>query len=589
MATSASHMTTADILVDVIYEWGVRVVFGIPGDGINGIIEAFRKRRDDIRFVQVRHEEAAAFMATGYSKLTGELGVCVATSGPGGIHLLNGLYDAKLDGAAVLAITGLQFHDLLFTHTQQDVELDKLFQDVTVYNTRVMGAAHAENAAALACRTALVRRGVSHITIPVDLQEERLKQSSRSARNIPNHVSYARSARRVCPDQAQLADAAKLLNEGKRITILAGAGAIGAGDALEAVAQRLGAPVAKALLGKGAMPDGHPHCTGSVGLLGTIPSSEALKECDTLLLVGTSFPYIEFYPAPAQARCVQIDLDPARIGLRYPTEVALVGDARRTLEALLPMLNPNGHHEWLERIQRSKVDWVELLTERATVMDSPMKPQVVAHELNKLLTRDAIILCDSGTIATWFARYVEIRHEQKATLSGNLATMACGLPYAIAAQMAFPQRQVVAMVGDGGFSMLMAEILTAKKYGLPIKVVVFNNHSLGQIKWEQLGMLGNPEYVCDLEPVDFSKYAQAMGIAGYRIEEPSSCAAVLKEAMSVTGPVIIDAVVDTNEPPMPAHVSWSQAKAFTKALAKGTRDRGEILRTLMKDKIRELV
>jgi len=323
--------TAADVLIDTIRDWGVEVVFGLPGDGINGIMEALRKRQDTVRFIQVRHEEAAAFMACGYAKYTGKLGVCVATSGPGGIHLLNGLYDAKLDGQPVLALTGMPYHDLISTHAQQDVELDKLFMDVAAYNTRIMGPAHVENVADLACRTALSYRGVAHITFPVDLQEEAVGAKERSKRNIPGHTSdvFGRSAR--LPDEADLRRAADLLNAGRQVAILAGQGALRATDELEQAAELLAAPIVKPLLGKAAVPDGSPYTTGPIGLLGTTPSQEALEGCDTLLMVGTSFPYIEFLPRPGQARAVQIELDPMRVGLRYPVEVGLVGDSRRTL------------------------------------------------------------------------------------------------------------------------------------------------------------------------------------------------------------------------------------------------------------------
>ena len=579
----------SDVMVDTIHKWGVEVVFGIPGDGINGIIEAFRKREKDIRFIQVRHEEAAAFAAAAYSKLTGKLGVCVATSGPGGIHLLNGLYDAKLDGASVLAITGLQFHDLINTHTQQDVELDKLFEDVTVYNTRIMGAAHVENVTELACRTALSRRGVAHITMPVDMQEEEVKKSTRTKRNVPHHVSNQMSFRSGIAADDALRAAADLLNQGKKITILSGRGANGVGDLLEQVAEKLGAVIAKPLLGKMSVPDASPYCTGSVGLLGTKPSLEALKECDTLFIVGSSFPYIEFYPDIGGAKCVQLDLDPARIGLRYPADVGLVGDTQKTLEALLPLLKQQENREFLGKIQALKKDWTDLMHLRGTAQDMPMKPQVVAHELNKLLHNDAIILCDSGTIATWYARHIDIRKGQMCTLSGNLATMACGLPYSIGAQIAYPERQVVALVGDGGFTMLMAEMLTAKKYNLPIKIVVFKNNTLGQIKWEQMVMLGNPEYVCELQPFDFIKYAEACGVAGYCADDPATCGSVLAEALSAPGPAVIEAVVDPYEPPLPAHIDLSEAAAFLKSIVRGTPNAGKIVKTIFKDRVRELI
>ncbi len=505
-------MTTnaADILIETIQDWGVDVVFGLPGDGINGIMEALRKRGEHIRFIQVRHEEAAAFMACGYAKFTGKLGVCLATSGPGGIHLLNGLYDAKLDGQPVLAITGLSFHDLIGTRTQQDVALDRLFMDVAQYNERIMGVAHVENVTDLACRTALSYRCVSHLAFPVDLQEAEA-EDTRSKRNVTHHTSdvHARSAR--LPAGGDLSRAAEILNAGRKVAILAGRGALGAADELEAVADRLAAPIVKALLGKAAVPDDSLYTTGPIGLLGTRPSQEALEECDTLLMVGTSFPYIEFLPKPGQARAVQIELDPARIGLRYPVEVGLVGDSRVTLDALLPLLERKTTRGFLELAQKRMVSWVARMGEQATRTDMPMKPQVLARELGLRLRDDAIVACDSGTITTWWARHIPARRGQMHAVSGNLASMACGLPYAMAAQIAYPERQVVAFVGDGGFSMLMAEFATCVKYKLPVKVVIVKNNTLGQIKWEQMVFLGNPEYGCDLHPIDFPLFARACG------------------------------------------------------------------------------
>ena len=474
--------TASDILIGILQEWGVDTIFGLPGDGINGIMEALRKAQDKIRFVQVRHEEAAAFMACAYAKFTGRLGVCVATSGPGGIHLLNGLYDAKLDGQPVLAITGMPFHDLIGTYTQQDVELDKVFMDVAKYNARVMGPTHVENIAHLACRTALLYRGVSHITFPVDIQEMSV-DGPRSKRNIARHAetdiaSY--SAR--LPNDTDLAQAADILNNGKKVVILAGRGALGAGTELEQIAEVLGAPIVKPLLGKAAVPDDSPYTTGGIGLLGTRPSQEAVEACDTLLMVGTSFPYIEFLPKPDQARAVQIELDPIRIGLRYPVEVGLAGDSRRTLQALMPMLQRHDDRSFLEKAQHGMEKWRKVMGEYAAVEDTPMKPQVVANEVNRLLRDDAIVACDSGTIATWWARYIHVKRGQMHSLSGTLASMANGLPYAIAAQIAYPERQVVAFVGDGGFTMLMGEFATCVKYKLPIKVVIVKNNSLGMIK-----------------------------------------------------------------------------------------------------------
>lgn len=581
-------MTAADVLIETLKDWGVDVVFGLPGDGINGIMEALRKRRDEVRFIQVRHEEAAALMACGYAKFTGKLGVCLATSGPGGIHLLNGLYDAALDGQPVLAITGMAYHDLIGTHTQQDVALDQLFADVAKYNQRVMGPSHVENITDLACRTALAYRGVAHITFPVDIQEMEAG-TLRSKRNVKDHTSdvYARGAR--LPAEDELARAAEVLNAGRKVAILAGRGALRATDELEQVAERLAAPVVKALLGKAAVPDDSPYTTGTIGLLGTRPSQEALEECDTLLMVGTSFPYIEFLPKPGQARGVQIELDPMRIGLRYPVEVGLVGDSARTLAALLPQLTRKSERGFLETAQKRMKDWRELMDNRATRAELPMKPQVLASELGRRLSSDAIVACDSGTVATWWARHIPARRGQMHSLSGNLATMAAGLPYAIAAQIAYPDRQVVAFVGDGGFSMLMAEMATCVKYALPVKVVVVKNDTLGQIKWEQIVFLGNPEYGCELQPIDFAMLAQSCGATGFTIENPADCGRLLEEALATPGPVVVQGVVDPFEPPMPAKVTLDQAAKFAKSLLRGEPNRQKIALTILGDRIRELV
>src|ERR671918_2389528 len=580
--------TAADILVEVLQDWGVDTVFGLPGDGINGIMEALRKRRDEIRFVQVRHEEAAAFMACGYAKLTGRLGVCLATSGPGGLHLLNGLYDAKLDGQPVLALTGLPYHDLIGTHTQQDVELDKVFADVAKYNIRVMGPEHVENVAHLACRTALAYNGVSHITFPVDLQDQPVKEKG-SKRNVPGHTSdvFARSAR--LPDEGDLRRAADVLNAGKKIVMLVGRGALAATDELLQVAETLGAPIIKALLGKAAVPDDSPYTTGGIGLLGTRPSQEAMEDCDTLLMVGTSFPYIEFLPKPGQARGIQIELDATRIGLRYPIEVGLAGDSRQTLQALIPMLQPHDDRRFLEKAQRGMVEWQTLMEERGTRPDVPMKPQVAAWELGKRLREDAIVCGDSGTIATWWARQIRVKRGQMYSLSGTLASMANGLPYAMAAQIAYPNRQVVAFVGDGGFSMLMAEFANCVKYKLPVKVVIVKNNSLGMIKWEQMVFLGNPEYGCELQPIDFAAFARACGATGFTVEDPAQCGAVLDQALATDGPVVVEAVVDPFEPPTPPKTTAKQAAKLAESLAKGTPEGGKIALTILKDKVRELV
>jgi pyruvate dehydrogenase (quinone)/pyruvate oxidase len=502
---------------------------------------------------------------------------------------LNGLYDAKLDGAPVIAITGLQFHDLLHTYTQQDVELDKLFMDVSVYNARVNGATHVRNVTELACRTALAYRGVGHVTIPVDIQDQTMDEALRSKRNIPNHVSEMMAQSGHMPSEDQLQRAAEILNAGKKICILAGRGALGAAAELPTIAERLGAPVAKPLLGKGCLPDDSPYCTGGVGLLGTRPSQDALEQCDTLLIVGSAFPYIEFYPQPGKARAVQIDIDPQRIGLRYPVEAGLVGDSIRVLRALLPRLDYHQDRSFLEQAQAGMREWTELMNERGTRTDVPMKPQVVAHELNKLLHDDAIIATDSGTITTWAARHITMRGNMMFSCSGNLATMACGLPYANAAAVAYPGRQVVAFVGDGGLTMLMGELATAVKYKLDTKVIVIKNNALGQIKWEQMVFLGNPEYVCELQPIDFAAVARACGATGFTIEDPTRCGEILRTALNTPGPVVIEAVVDPHEPPMPPRIKPAQAVHFAEALARGTPAAGKIALTVASDRVRELV
>jgi pyruvate dehydrogenase (quinone) len=584
-----ASVTASDVLVETLLDWGVDTVFGLPGDGINGIMEALRTRQDRIKFIQVRHEEAAAFNACAYAKWTGRLGVCLATSGPGGIHLLNGLYDAKLDGQPVLAITGLQFHDLLHTFTQQDVELDKLFMDACVYNSRVMGPSHVQNVIELACRTALSCRGVAHVTIPVDMQSESMTAAKRSERNIPDHVSASMAHSALTASDDQIARAAEILNGGKKIAILAGRGSLDARDPLLAVAERLGAPIIKPLLGKGAVPDDNPFSTGGVGLLGTKPSQEALENCDTLLIAGSSFPYLEYYPAPGQARAVQIDIDPMRIGLRYPVEAGLVGDTAKVLHTMLPRLHYQEDRSFLGQAQAGMEQWNELMRVRGTRQDKPMKPDVVAYELNKLLSDDAIIATDSGTITTWIARQLVIRGNMMFSCSGNLATMACGLPYAIAAAVACPGRQVVAFVGDGGLTMLLGELATCVKYGLDVKIVVIKNNSLGQIKWEQMVFLGNPEFGCDLQPIDFNAVARGFGVAGFSVDDPGRCGETLREALSVRGPALIEAVVDPHEPPMPPKATMRQMAHLAEALARGTPARRKIALTIASNVVREMV
>jgi pyruvate dehydrogenase (quinone) len=581
--------TVSDILVETLVKWGVDTIFGIPGDGINGIMEALRKRKTEIKFIQTRHEEAAAFMACAHAKFTGRLGACIATSGPGGIHLLNGLYDAMLDGQPVIAITGMQFHDLTGTHSQQDVELDRLFENVCVYNERIMGPAHMEPVVELACRKASALKGVAHITVPVDFQSMEATRKQASDRNTAHHVSFVQPNYVTVPLTTDLQAAAAILNSGKKIAILAGRGALDATDELEQIADLLAAPIVKALLGKGCVPDDSPFTTGGIGLLGTLPSQEALEDCDTFFIVGSSFPYMEFLPKPGQARAVQIDRDPVRIGLRYPVEVGLVGDAKHTLRALLAHLKRNEERSFLAKAQAGMKNWWKLMHQQSSRDDKPMKPQVVAAELGKRLPANAIVTCDSGTITTWWARHIPVKRGQMFSLSGNLATMACGIPYAIAAQIAFPDRPVFAFVGDGGCSMLMAELATLAKYKLPVKVIVIKNNTLGQIKWEQMVFLGNPEYGVDLQPIDFPAVARACGMQGFTMDDPKTCGEIFDRALGTPGPVMIEAVVDPFEPPMPPKIQAKQALHFAESLMRGEPNREKIISTVLGDKVRELV
>ncbi|HUS07582.1 MAG TPA: thiamine pyrophosphate-dependent enzyme [Bryobacteraceae bacterium] len=581
--------TVAELLVDRLIDWNVDTIFGLPGDGINGIFEALRTHQKQIRFIQVRHEESAALAACGYAKYTGRRGVCLATSGPGGIHLLNGLYDAKSDGAPLLAITGHTFHDLIGTQYQQDVDLDKLFIDVAAYNQRVMGPAHVVNVVDEAIKTALSRHAVAHITIPKDIQDWKMSDEKRSRANIPQHSADIHTRSYLLPLEADLKAAAAIINAGSRVAILAGRGCLGArGEVLE-LAQKVAGPIIKPLLGKGVIADRHPYTTGGVGLLGTAPSQDALAECDTLIIAGSGFPYMEFYPKPGKAKCVQIDVDPARIGLRHPADVGLAGDCASVLRALLPLLDKKKNQSFLEKAQKRMRDWNELMDERGTRMDMPMKPQVVVHELNKLLDDDAIIAGDSGTVTAWAARHIDMRGDMQFCLSGTLASMANGLPYSIAAALAFPKRQVICIIGDGGMSMLMAEIATLVKYGLNVKVLVINNQVLGMIKWEQIAQEGNPQFGVELQPIDFAGVARCCGATGFTIDNPRDAAGILREAMAHTGPVIVDALVDPHEPLMPGHVSTEQALKFGQALARGQKDAAKILQRALENTFREVV
>jgi pyruvate dehydrogenase (quinone) len=582
---------TSEVLVSRLADWGVDTVFGLPGDGINGIMEGLRRNAERVRFVLVHHEEAAAFMATAYAKATGRIGVCLATSGPGGIHLANGLYDAKLDHAPVLAITGMQETSVLGTGYQQEVHLDRLYEDVAVYNEMVTNPAQLPALVDIAIRTAYARRGVAHLTVPNDIQV------ADADADPYQHVAPARSPHTspiylpppVRPRQEDVEAAAEVLNGARRPAILVGVGARGARALVEQTAERLGAPIVKTLSGKMVIPDDSPYATGGIGLLGTGPTAELVEEIDALLMLGTNFPYTKHLPEPGKAQIVQVELDPARAGTRVPTDVPLVGAVGATLEALLPLLSRREDRSFLAKYQDKMRDWRDKLAALESPAREPVAPQYLAHQLDVLATDDAVLTCDSGTVATWAARHWNIRGGREFYLSGNLASMAPGLPYAIAIQHAYPGRQVVAFVGDGGFAMLMAEFHTAAWHGLPIKVVINNNNSLGQILWEQM-VLGFPEHGVRFgTPLpDYAAWAKAAGGFGAHVDKPGDLPAALAEAFAYPGPALVDVAVDPNEPPMPGKVTYEQAKKFGEAFLHGQPHRAAIATTLFKDRIEQM-
>jgi len=488
-----------------------------------------------------------------------------------------------------LAITGHTFHDLIGTQYQQDVDLTKLYMDVAIYNERITGPAHIYNVLDEAIRTAITQRGVAHLCIPKDIQDWGQTDAPRSKANIKRHSSDRAAPLPLLPAQENLQAAAEIINQGKCVAILAGRGALGCRAQLLGLAEKVGGPIIKALLGKAVIPDDSPYTTGGVGLLGTAPSQDAMKNCDTLIIVGSNFPYIEFYPPPGQDKCVQIDLNASRIGLRHPVDVGLVGDCAHVLEALLPLIEPKKDRSFLASAQKGMQGWNELLLTRATRMDKPLKPQVVAYALNKYLAPDAIVASDCGTVTSWAARYIHMREDMLFSASGLLATMGNVLPYAIGAAVAYPGRQVVAVVGDGGLTMMLGEMATLVKYKLPVKVIVIKNNTLGQIKWEQMVFEGNPEFGVDLQPIDFAAYARACGAAGFTVDDPEKVGQVLSEAFAQPGPALVEAVVDPNEPAMPGHATLDQAWHFAKALIRGEKYNKAIIKTVLEDKIREIV
>jgi pyruvate dehydrogenase (quinone) len=575
----------ADYILARLRAWDVHRVYGYPGDGINAIIGAFDRADGDPELIQVRHEEMAAFMACAHAKFTDEVGVCLATSGPGAIHLLNGLYDARLDHAPVVAIVGQQARAALGGDYQQEVDLVTLFKDVA--RDYVQMATVPEQIRHLvdrAIRIALSQRTVTCLIVPNDLASMEAVEPPHKHGTIHSSVGYSRP--RVVPAEATLTRAADVLNEGERVAILAGQGALGAGPELLEVADRLGAGIAKALLGRAVVPDNVPYVTGSIGLLGTRPSYELMMGCDTLLMVGSSFPYSEFLPEEGKARGVQIDIDARLIGIRYPMDVHLVGDARETLRALLPHLERKEDRSWQDSIVEQVDDWWELMEKRAHDTADPINPQLVFWELSERLPDRCILTADSGSAANWFARDLKLRSGMMASLSGTLATMGPGVPYAIAAKFAHPDRPVIALVGDGAMQMNgLNELITIGKYwrswGDPrLVVLVLNNRDLNQVTWEQRAMEGDPKYEASQSIPDFpyARYAEMIGLHGVRVDEPERVGEAWDEVLAADRPAVLEAVVDPEVPPLPPHITFEQAKHFAEAVLRGDEGRRSMIR-----------
>jgi len=573
--------TTSDFLVQRLHEWGVRRVYGFPGDGINGVVGALARHQDKIEFVQVRHEEEAAFMATAHAKFTGEVGVCIATSGPGAIHLLNGLYDARLDSAPVMAIVGQQASTAMGTDYQQEVDLVSLFKDVArdyVHMATTPGSIR--HLIDRALRIARAHRTITCVILPHDIQEmDAVPSPPRTHGTCFTGVGY--STPDVVPKAADLQRAADVLNQGKKVAMLVGAGALHATEAVQQAAEILGAGVAKALLGKAALPDDLPYVTGSIGLLGTKPTWEMMANCDTLFVVGSAFPYSEFYPKEGQARGVQIDIQPRNLSLRYPMEVNLHGDTRLTLKALMPLLNNIEGRSWIDDIQGWVSDWWELTEARAKTEADPINPQLLFWELSPRLPDNCIITCDSGSAANWYARDLKIRRGMMASLSGWLATMCPGVPYATAAKFCYPDRVAIAAVGDGAMQMLgNAGLLTISKYWKQwsdprLVVLVLHNNDLNQVTWEQRVMSGDPKFEASQTIPDFpyARYADMIGLSGISVSSPDDIGPAWEQALNADRPVVIDALCDPDVPPLPPHITFEQARGFFSSFVKGDPDR----------------
>ncbi len=580
--------TVGDFLISRLHEWGISRIFGFPGDGINGLMGALNRNQDEddkVDFIQVRHEENAAFMACAHAKYTGEVGVCMATSGPGAIHLLNGLYDAKLDHQPVVAIVGQSATTVMGGSFQQEVDLNSLYKDVAhEYVHTLMDPSQMRTLVDRAIRIAKIERTVTCIIIPNNLQDEKFEEPARMHNSI--HTSLHFAYPQVVPAQSDIKKAADILNEGKKVAMLVGAGAYNAADDVIEVAELLGAGVAKALLGKDVLPDDISYVTGAIGLLGTKPSWDLMMDCDTLLMVGSSFPYSEFLPKEGQARGIQIDINGKMLGIRYPMELNLQGDSKETLKALIPLLKRKEDRSWRKEIEKNIVEWWKVLEARAMNSADPINPQRIFYELSSRLPDNCILSSDSGTSADWFARDIKIRKGMRSSLSGNLATMCPGVPYATSAKFAYPDRMSIAMVGDGAMQMLGNNgLITIAKYwkrwsNPRMMIVVLNNRDLNQVTWEQRVMEGDPKFEASQDVPDFpyAEYAKMLGLDGIKVDKEDDIVDAIETALACNKPVVLEAYTDPSVPPLPPHISFKQAKAFISSMVKGDPDSWEMIK-----------
>ncbi|MDP8977716.1 MAG: thiamine pyrophosphate-requiring protein [Actinomycetota bacterium] len=592
----AEDQTVSDYLLQRLREWGVELVFGYPGDGINGILASFGRADNQPRFIQARHEEMAAFQACGYAKFTGRVGVCTATSGPGGIHLLNGLYDAKLDHTPVVAIVGQQPRTSMGSHMQQEVDLASLYKDVAGdYVTTVNVPQQLPEVIDRAMRVAAARKSVTAVIVPYDVQELAYSPPQHEFKQVLSGLGFAAGG--PAPADEDLDRAATVLNDCERVAILAGAGARDALDELTEVAETLGAGAAKALVGYDVLPDDLPWVTGSIGLLGTKPSWELMRNCDALLWVGSSFPYVQFLPDFDQARGVQIDTDPGMLSIRYPMEVNLLGDTRHTLRALLPRLRRKTDRSWRQRLEREKSEWRETIERRAMTEAHPLSPLRVFHELSPKLPDNAIVTTDSGSSANWFARYLRFRKGMRGSVSGTLATMGCGVPYAIGAKFGNPDRVVVACVGDGAMQMNgMNELITIGRYWRSwadprLVVLVLHNNDLNQVTWEMRAMTGIPKFEAAqvLPDFDYAGYAELVGLKAVRMEKAADVGPGWDEALTADRPVVVDAITDPEVPPIPPHASFEQVESAAKAVLQGDPNAFRVVTQGLKEKVQEFI